>query len=458
MTKSEEDFIKELGLIYDDIEQHELEIRNIEPQRGPVFNRRKQLAKELFNEQGGASGALLCTLRPVNNIIACKNVIDKCETELSNFTCTKEVKEKALANLAYIEMRINRINCETEADVKNTRELLKKIGYLQGGSSVEVNEPEKDNNTQPSEQSQIPTNQEANQEQPTMISLLHEFQRMFAQGGNNTAQFNKTKIYKWNIKFNGEKQADVFEFLRTIKSKAQANQVSDAELFNSASEFFCGFAAKWFYSQTFANWNDMKRKLISDFVQVNYFDELLDTIRQRRQSPNESIVHFFTVFEDDCSRLSTRLDNAEKVKIIKKNVLQKYRPYIALGQFQTVEELKHALKVLEATMPQNNFQEPIRFKRFDSGDRLSHGSNVQTNRNEHQSRFEKYSENKEVNRNRSNSNNPFYSNASRNNSRENIQRNNSNGRYSRENSQNRSTSYNQPFRNSSGASANDKTN
>lgn len=246
----------------------------------------------------------------------------------------------------------------------------------------------------------------------------------------------------------------MFEFLRKIKSKAQANHVNDDELLNSAAEFFTGFAAKWFYAQTFRSWTDLTEKLVSDFVQVNYFDELIDTIRQRRQSPNESIVHFFTVFEDDCSRLKEQLPQAEKIKIIKKNVLQKYRPYIALTNFHSLNEIKESLKILEATMPYNNYHDSNRFKRYGSGDRLSNVSDNNT-KNTRESRMDKFNNGKQVgfSRDRSHSNTSFHSNSSRNNSRENRPRTNSNGSYQRDNSMSRSSGPHQSFRNSSGSRA-----
>lgn len=98
-------------------------------------------------------------------------------------------------------------------------------------------------------------------------------------------------IYKWNVRFSGSgKDADVFVFLQTVKSKARAQSVTNAELFTKTSEFFSGFASKWFHSQQFYDWNDLESKLISDFVQVDYFDNLLDIIRQRKQSQNETVV------------------------------------------------------------------------------------------------------------------------------------------------------------------------
>lgn len=164
------------------------------------------------------------------------------------------------------------------------------------------------------------------------------------------------KIYKWNVKFSGEeKNSNAIDFIQKVNAIAQSRGVTDAELFESAIEFFTGHALKWYYAQRnqISSWAELAEKLISDFVEVHYYDNLLDTIRQRIQKQNEAIVHFFTVFEDDCSRLQTLLTPAEKIHIMKKNVLIKYRPYITLKSYETLNELKHDLKLLEASMLNN---------------------------------------------------------------------------------------------------------
>lgn len=220
---------------------------------------------------------------------------------------------------------------------------------------------------------------------------------------------HRPKLYKWNIKFsNDSKSLGVFEFIQKVEAKAMAYEVSHDQLFQSACELFDGFPAKWFLSQTFRNWNELKEKLISDFVQVDYLENLLDTIRQRKQAHNEAIVHFFTVFEDDCSRLTAQLSVDEKLNILKKNILQKYRPYVALNRFNSVDEMKHALKVLEMSMSSNASHDNSRFVRFNSSDRGGYNNEYRGRSNSgdrNRSRYDKFHSNTSYeNKNRSSSN------------------------------------------------------
>lgn len=215
------------------------------------------------------------------------------------------------------------------------------------------------------------------------------------QSNQYPKQPNKLPIHKWNLKFHGlnDKQ-DAFEFLRVVKSKARSYNTSHDELFASASEFFIGEASKWYFSQQFDDWIDLEERLIADFMQVNYFDDLIDTIRQRKQSSNESVIQFITIFEDNCSRLRVPLPTKEKISILKRNVLQRYQSYIALTQFNSVNELKHALKLLEATMsyPNNSSNRYVHFDRHDNNRRNISFSPHRSNGYSHSpNRFDKFS-------------------------------------------------------------------
>lgn len=115
---------------------------------------------------------------------------------------------------------------------------------------------------------------------------------MSSANNTNASRENSTRV---NVqKFSSKnKSLGVFEFIQKVEAKAKAFVVSHDQLFQSACQFFDGFAAKWFLSQSFCNWNDVKEKLISDFVQVDYLQNLLDTIQQRKQTNRCTFLHSF---------------------------------------------------------------------------------------------------------------------------------------------------------------------
>lgn len=162
----------------------------------------------------------------------------------------------------------------------------------------------------------------------------------------------RVPIYKWDTRFSGESGSmDALDFIQRVKSLARSRNMTELDLFNSAAEFFTDVAAKWFLSQTFANWGDIEAKLISDFVAIDYFDNLIFEIKDRKQKESESIVVYFASFENLCSRLRDPMPEENKIRILKKNVLPKFRPHIALFASDTVAQLKEVCKILEANFP-----------------------------------------------------------------------------------------------------------
>lgn len=95
MSKTEDEFYSEVYLISDDIVSHELTIRNIDLNKGPVVNRRKQLAKELFNEQTDDEKEFVNTLSPMNDLKICRSLIERYETEINDLTSTSTAKGKS---------------------------------------------------------------------------------------------------------------------------------------------------------------------------------------------------------------------------------------------------------------------------------------------------------------------------------------------------------------------------
>lgn len=424
--KTIHDFLNEVSALNAEILEAELIARSILPQRGPVINKRRQLANALLVESQGSVFAPYFQYDPMVDLRKCTAFVTLYRNELEKQDKTAEQKRIALANLRMLDARISRILCTTNEEKAISKNLLSTVKQLilsdvtstnDAGSvdgSDELNGEDQLANSQSQNQSSVilsahTENVRDKSAQATIfsqfqpgssnprvqcnipnplfdiengMSRLHVEQQHYNCGGfspynqESCNPKNKLPVYKWKIKFSGlnDKQ-DAFEFLRMVKSKAQSYQTSQTELFASASEFFTGEASKWYFSQHFADWSEIESKLLADFMQVNYFDDLIDIIRKRKQAANESIVQFFTVFEDNCSRLLTPLSTLEKINILKRNIFAKYQPYIALVQFKSIDEMKHALKILEATMSysgngsDNSFGRNVR---FDSRDRHSH--------------------------------------------------------------------------------------
>lgn len=435
-TKTLDDFLVEVSVLNAEILNSELITRGIAPARGPLINKRRQLASALLKESEGQIFVPYFEFEPIVDLRKCAALVTVFEVELNRAGSSYEDKQKAIGNLKVLDARINRIICTNNDEKTLARGLshnVKRLILPNVTENVHSNDncqlldlptdqpnipndahveqhhvpltstPDSRNINQPQPVRQIHTNQNDFNFNPyeleNAMANFHLQSPSYDYSNGHTFRPNKLPVHKWKIRFSGtnDKQ-DAFEFLRIVKSKARSYQTTQEELFASASEFFTGDASKWYFSQDFSDWSDLETKLLADFMQVNYFDDLIDIIRQRKQTSNETVVQFFTIFEDNCSRLLSPLTTVEKINILKRNVLQKYQSYIALMQFHSINDMKHALKVLEATMSQNYYGNN-RNVRFDSRDRqslsrerYSHSPN-RSNSNErsnHVSRYEKF--------------------------------------------------------------------
>lgn len=407
---------------------HELRMRDIEPQGGPVHNKRRQLAKELFDEYDAK-------IPP--KIAPDKISMDLCKMAQFMFAAHKEfssrdpnIKSKASLTLQYIRDKLSEMNIVNDFEKENANALLGTIKSIftpnEINDTFETNNETGRTNNKQTEHDDITSDQlngmnlgGSSHEQPPYEQNAHTNanNRNITQGANGISLDTIKKISKWNIKFKNDNKMSVFEFIDKVEAKANVYNISENDLFRVASEFFEGFPSKWYKSGTFNNWSHLKEMLVRDFVGLDYSDNLLQKIRERKQTQGETVLTFFTDFEDECSRLVNKLPDNEKIRILKLNVLQHYRPHIALADFNSVNDIKKALQILENTMTTSKHDQN-RYTRFGSNDRSNSSQNFGQNyrsNGEQRSRYDKYrSNNGNVSFNAQN--NRSFSNSSRNNS------------------------------------------
>jgi hypothetical protein len=170
------------------------------------------------------------------------------------------------------------------------------------------------------------------------------------QAQSHSQNTKSVPVWKWNLKFSGEE--NVAEFLTQVGEYMQSRRVTERELLESASELFRGNALKW-YRQVTASydiqfWEDLAERLLIDFQGHDYNDELLDSIKNRKQRENESMVIYVAIMEDMFQRLNTLPSERERIRILRKNILPYYIHQTSLLTFRSVEEFKSKCKLLEA--------------------------------------------------------------------------------------------------------------
>ncbi|KAF6199358.1 hypothetical protein GE061_007384 [Apolygus lucorum] len=170
------------------------------------------------------------------------------------------------------------------------------------------------------------------------------------------------KIYKWGLTFSGDTTGvSLGDFLDEVEDKRVSRKVSKAELFESAVDLFSGTARIWYRAnhEKLQSWEDLVHQLRSCFLDPDYDDKLMDEIRERTQGRDESTQVYFAKINCLFKRLSTPLNEAEKIRLLEKNLRREHLPFLCNVDYATVDELETALCRLELwTRRADAYREP----------------------------------------------------------------------------------------------------
>ena len=160
-------------------------------------------------------------------------------------------------------------------------------------------------------------------------------------------------LHKWGIKFSGDDGSSVLSFLMDVEEKAAWKRVDLNSLLLGASEFFPGSAKTWFRSvrTKIDSWVELKIALRKEYLPLDYYDNLWDEIRSRKQGPTETMGTFVS----NMLALFDRLEMSEPVnedvmlRTMMKNLAPFYAEKLALLKVLSLNQLKEFGKKLEVS-------------------------------------------------------------------------------------------------------------
>lgn len=167
---------------------------------------------------------------------------------------------------------------------------------------------------------------------------------------NAAASGKSFPVHKWNLTFDGTTtKCSLNSFLEQIEELSFARNVSEDELFRAAIELFEGPAKVWYRSvRTGLNsWKELVTALRRDFLPKDSDDNLWEIIRSRTQKKDERVIIYIAAMENLFSRLIVKATKAEKLKVIRKNLLAEYHVHLALREIESVEQLADVCRALE---------------------------------------------------------------------------------------------------------------
>jgi hypothetical protein len=159
-------------------------------------------------------------------------------------------------------------------------------------------------------------------------------------------------VCKWGITFSGKvSEMSVNSFLERVEEYRVARGVSTHELLVSAVDLLEGPALIWYRSvrSTVHSWEEFVRLIRLEYLPFDYEHELWSEIRHRVQGAEESVGAYFACMINLFNRLPVRPSEAERLNILRRNLLPYFIHGIGLIDIETVSQLMATCKKLEVT-------------------------------------------------------------------------------------------------------------
>ncbi|KAK3928367.1 Activity-regulated cytoskeleton associated protein 2 [Frankliniella fusca] len=156
---------------------------------------------------------------------------------------------------------------------------------------------------------------------------------------------------KWGLNFSGAENVSVLSFILDAEEKAESRGLDLNCLVRGAPEFFTGRAKVWFRTvkDQIDSWGEMKNLLRTEFLPLNYSDNLWEEVRGRLQGEQESIGCYIANMLSLFERLALMGPIKEEIKlnIILKNLASFYVKGLVSQKVLSISHLKLLGRELE---------------------------------------------------------------------------------------------------------------
>ncbi|KAK9731669.1 Zinc knuckle [Popillia japonica] len=171
------------------------------------------------------------------------------------------------------------------------------------------------------------------------------------------SQMKSVPVMRWNLKYSGDNSVLSFNaFIERVEELMNARgtgfvlgRVSRDQVFAQALDLFSGRALIWYRAnrRLVSCWDELVVALREEFQAPDYDEQLFDEIRKRTQGPNESIGVYVSTMASLFSRLSIKVPEGNRIKIMVKNLSPFYQSQLGLVEIKSVEELLSVGRKLE---------------------------------------------------------------------------------------------------------------
>lgn len=352
--------MKPIHLTSDEL-SYELRIRGITTSKKDVTVRRKMLHRRLTTDRGRD----IAYADPKYDYDQEKQIIDSTLIELRQLIeefegpQTDSTFQRVKSRLIYITYRIQRI-CIPDNEKQNEITEFKNESFataieLESILFEKAAESERVNNTPVHNSPKLDESRK---------SILENVNRSFRQENSGKS----VPVYKWNLKFSGESNCSLLNFLDRVEELCKARRVSKEELLESAVDLFSDRAYVWYKSvqSSVTDWQSLVHLLKLNFLPLDLEESIWEEIRNRTQGKKEPIHIYVAVMDSLFKRLERTVCETTKIKYIRKNLLPLYSSSLALIDISSTNELiELCRKIDNAQLSTSKYHPPPRISTID---------------------------------------------------------------------------------------------
>jgi hypothetical protein len=175
----------------------------------------------------------------------------------------------------------------------------------------------------------------ANRSQILNSTMINEPSKSFLSSRTS----KPVPVYKWGLSFNGK--TNLPAFLEKANDLMVARGLTEEELFRSAYDLFEEPALTWYRAvrDGIGDWQSLVKLLKKNFLPPDYDERLLDEIKSRYQTRDESPAIYVALMNNMFTRLSKTPPEIDRLKIIRRNLCPHYISALALENITSTDRL-----------------------------------------------------------------------------------------------------------------------
>lgn len=275
--------------------------------------------------------------------VALKAVIAELETLISTFSggTTSSEYKKVGTKLAYAMGRLNRSLPTNETQRASRSEMLVSLVGLSSELGSKVKRVAR---TSTLDGSMIDIGRNVTSSDESSGDEVADAARgSFVLSRVDVPKIKPVPVMQWKLTYSGDdKVLSLNAFLERAAELMRARNVTKEQVFDSAMDLFSGRALIWFRAvgRSLSGWDELVAALREEFQHPDYDEHLFDEIRRRTQGPNESMSMYLSIMSNLFSRLTVKLPEKTRLRVVLKNLAPFYQSQLGLVEIKTLEELK----------------------------------------------------------------------------------------------------------------------